>query len=860
MNLGQGKFSNRCNWDGYNTQAAARDAILYQTSDCKLRKKILADNLSYKDTILWGRAHEESGRKAKVVEETSNKDKVRMLEERLGRLESTDTENEKYGKGKKCQTCPRYSHPPGKRCAGKDSDKCFTFNQPGHFKGAPICKGPGKVVNQKKKKRPEKKVRKVETTDEENDSTADESDASVITTSRVLEVNAVEVRNLSPEEQKVDVEIRPRKKTEYQTVSWTADSGVRKSLISEADWSKVCGKKKIVLFKNTIKFIPYGTGVSLPIKGKAKGVLKCKNGKKVKTNVYVVKGEHESLLGKQDGMALGIIKINPNGGFNEDRIRQIGNVQKEPVVKGGIVSGGQTQEEIDACMEIIKEQFADIFEGIGEAKVPPIHVYIDKNAKPIAQKQRPIPINMMEPLKQKLDEFVAAGIIEGPLDSEHARGWVHNVVLTKKKWDAKAIRLNIDTRNMEAVVQKTHFPIPTAEQLRHEFAGSDRFTTLDLNHAFHQLRLDEASQDLFKFTTPFGLYRFKRLVMGAHTASAECHDKIKGIVKGISGVAQIKDDMVIHGKGKQHDERVVQTMQRLADNGITLRKEKCFFGQPEVKWFGHVFHKQGMSADPSKVEHIKNWPIPEDKAAVKSFLQTVQFCAPFMKMEKGETYADVTAPLRKLTAHATKYKWTDDCTKSFEKLKNALSSDYVLANYDPERKTTLWVDHGPQGIASTLTQEYEVPGFREVQHRPVYHNSRALTKAEQGYGKIDGESLAILSGVKSNSRFLYGTHFTVRTDHMPLLPLYNNFNRPATARVDRHRGKLRSFSFTVKHTSGKTMPCDFASRHPQPLNEYTREEMKSQGIEDEEDDACIQVGKLDCIVGRVSGAETSVDA
>ena len=98
------KQSLRCNWDGYNTEAAARDAILYQTSDCKLRKKILADNLSYKDTILWGRAHEESGRKAKVVEETSNKDKVRMLEERLGRLESTDTETEKHNKGKKCQT------------------------------------------------------------------------------------------------------------------------------------------------------------------------------------------------------------------------------------------------------------------------------------------------------------------------------------------------------------------------------------------------------------------------------------------------------------------------------------------------------------------------------------------------------------------------------------------------------------------------------------------------------------------------------------------------------------------------------------------------------------------------------------
>ena len=54
------KQSQRCDWTGYNAEEAARDAILYQTTDNKLRKKILADNMSYKDTVTWGRAHAES--------------------------------------------------------------------------------------------------------------------------------------------------------------------------------------------------------------------------------------------------------------------------------------------------------------------------------------------------------------------------------------------------------------------------------------------------------------------------------------------------------------------------------------------------------------------------------------------------------------------------------------------------------------------------------------------------------------------------------------------------------------------------------------------------------------------------------
>ena len=91
--------------------------------------------------------------------------------------------------------------------------------------------------------------------------------------------------------------------------------------------------------------------------------------------------------------------------------------------------------------------------------------------------------------------------------------------------------------------------------------------------------------------------------------------------------------------------------------------------QSYVKWFGHMFSAQGMSPDPDKVDNIKMWPEPKDKSEVKSFLQTVQFCAPYMRMQGTETYSDVTSPLRKLTRHGTHFRWTDECQGSFNKLK-----------------------------------------------------------------------------------------------------------------------------------------------------------------------------------------------
>ena len=89
--------------------------------------------------------------------------------------------------------------------------------------------------------------------------------------------------------------------------------------------------------------------------------------------------------------------------------------------------------------------------------------------------------------------------------------------------------------------------------------------------------------------------------MGAHPASGECQSKMAEILRGLDGCVKIKDDIVIHGTDDQHDERLKQVLDRLTDY-------KCILAQSAVKWFGHIYSAQGMSPDPDKVEHIRQWP------------------------------------------------------------------------------------------------------------------------------------------------------------------------------------------------------------------------------------------------------------
>ena len=68
-------------------------------------------------------------------------------------------------------------------------------------------------------------------------------------------------------------------------------------------------------------------------------------------------------------------------------------------------------------------------------------------------------------------------------------------------------------------------------------------------------------------------------------------------------------------------------MTRLQEHRLTLRAEKCRFGVAEVLWFRHIYDRHSTQVDPEKVQIIRDWTRPKDKAGVKSFLQTVQFCS-----------------------------------------------------------------------------------------------------------------------------------------------------------------------------------------------------------------------------------------
>ena len=127
--------------------------------------------------------------------------------------------------------------------------------------------------------------------------------------------------------------------------------------------------------------------------------------------------------------------------------------------------------------------------------------------------------------------------------------------------------------------------------------------------------------------------------------------------------------------------------------------------------FSQIYDKQGMRVDPEKSQVIENWSMPKDKARVKLFLQTVQFCKVFMRPGGERTYVDVMLPLRRLMSKSVRFSWMKECQGAFDKMKKLLASGQVMAHYDLGRDTRLYVGEVPEDVAATVTQKYTVEGI-----------------------------------------------------------------------------------------------------------------------------------------------------
>jgi hypothetical protein len=281
--------------------------------------------------------------------------------------------------------------------------------------------------------------------------------------------------------------------------------------------------------------------------------------------------------------------------------------------------------------------------------------------------------------------------------------------------------LCIDFTRLNESVKRENFPLPATDQFLAQLDGATVFSRLDCNNGFHQIELDEKSQELTTFITPFGRFCYKRLPFGISSGPEIFHREMWHILSGIPGVIVDIDDMLVSGRNKkEHDARLIAVLSNMHEVRVTLN-DKCVFATDRVKFLGHIITPEGIHIDEAKVEAITKFPRPENVADLRRLLGMVNHLAKF-----ASHLAEISQPLRELLKKDVEWIWDAPQEQAFQQIKVKLSTAPVLAHYSAEKPTKVSADASSYGLGGVLLQK------EGQEWKPVFYALRSLSDTEKG--------------------------------------------------------------------------------------------------------------------------------
>ena len=210
-----------------------------------------------------------------------------------------------------------------------------------------------------------------------------------------------------------------------------------------------------------------------------------------------------------------------------------------------------------------------------------------------------------------------------------------------------------------------------------------------------------------------------------------------------------------------HAQHLRAVFQRFQQYGVIVNPSKCELGIDNLQFLGHQVDSNGIQLLEAKVKVLQEFPQPESHKKLVEFLGQVNFYHRFIK-----NCARIIKPLNNLAAtvkdDVQKLQWTDQATRAFTEIKQALASATLLFHPKQDATTSIMTDASDYAVGAVLQQ------YVDQQWCPIAYFSKTLKQPETKYSTYDRELLAIYLAIKHFRHFVEGRTFTVFTDHKPL--------------------------------------------------------------------------------------------
>ncbi|WJZ84324.1 hypothetical protein VitviT2T_003933 [Vitis vinifera] len=321
-------------------------------------------------------------------------------------------------------------------------------------------------------------------------------------------------------------------------------------------------------------------------------------------------------------------------------------------------------------------------------------------------------------------------------------------------------RVCIDYRKLNAVTRKDHFPLPFIDQVLERVSGHPFYCFLDGYSGYFQIEIDVEDQEKTTFTCPFGTYAYRRMPFGLCNALATFQICMLSIFSDmVERIMEVfMDDITIYGG--TFEECLVNleaVLKRCIEKDLVLNWEKCHFMVHQGIVLDHIISEKGIEVDKAKVKLIAKLPSPTTVKGVRQFLGHVGFYRRFI-----QDFSKLSRPLCELLAKDAKFVWDERCQKSFDQLKQFLTTALIVRAPNWKLPFEVMCDASDFAIRAVLGQrEHGKPYV-------IYYASKTLNEAQRNYTTTEKELLAVVFALDKFRAYLVGSFIIVFTNHSAL--------------------------------------------------------------------------------------------